>query len=78
VLIGSSLINKNSGSGQVFGYLMLLFSLPESLFVKALKDDSFLWSGILSLLVVAGSFMITFLFSGIAALVSPRPPKSNI
>jgi hypothetical protein len=56
---------------------MLLFSFPESLFVQTLRDEPYFWLSILSLLVVAGSFMMTFLFTEIAAFISPKPTKTN-
>jgi hypothetical protein len=58
---------KTAGLGQVFGYLMLLCTLPEALLVRQIRERPVLWASMISLLVPIGSFLWVFFLGCIVA-----------
>ena len=60
VCTGQLLMTTTGGPGQLFGYLMLMFSLPEALFARGLRNHSVLWAVVVSLFVSLGSFVWVF------------------
>jgi hypothetical protein len=69
------------GRGQVFGYFMLMFSLPEALFARALRNRPVLWTIVVSLFVSLGSFLWVFLLRSLfcekAGQISSAHSRTN-
>lgn len=51
---------KTTGLGQVFGYFMVLCTLPEALLVRQIREWPILWASMISVLVPIGSFLWVF------------------
>lgn len=57
VWLGSHLLKDGGSDWQIVGYAMLIFTLPEAIVVRALRNQEALWRVALSVLVVAGSIL---------------------
>ena len=62
--VGSALLSHTAGYGQVIGYWLLLFTLPEALVVRGLRNAPLLWKLSLSCLVIVGSFLLGAALAG--------------
>jgi hypothetical protein len=58
---------KTEGTGQVFGYFMVLGTVPEALLVSQIREQPTLWASMLSLLIPVASFLWVFFLGCIAA-----------
>jgi hypothetical protein len=58
---------KTTGLGQVFGYFMVLCTLPEALLVRQIREWPILWASMISVLVPIGSFLWVFFLGCIVA-----------
>jgi len=65
---------KTAGVGQVFGYLMVLCTLPEALLVRHIRGQAILWASMISLLVPIGSFFWAFILGCIVARKYRKKP----
>jgi hypothetical protein len=70
--IGSALLSATAGPGQVIGYWLVLFTLPEALIVRGLRNDPLMWKCSLSLLVIMGSFLAGAMLAGLRYAVQER------
>lgn len=74
---GSYLLYETADDRQILGYIMLMFTLPETLLVSGLRNQVLLWANVASVLVVLGSFLCVLVLASLASLVSKWRVRSD-